>query len=209
VEESRSKPPIPPDEGELMSTSPFDTSFEAFREQKKSEERLRLPDRLADGLTERFCDLSRYLLRLRIHMRSGRLSRMPMQLMRVEILPERAEFDCLARAGDPWDADIAAQLARRHVTLQVLHDAIDLRAILFRSMPGINSARIRIYRESEQGGRELIMFGDTHRNDHTARGVHSLTMRAKILGFRFGLDNEHLKAMKDSYPTSKFDPVWE
>jgi hypothetical protein len=116
----------------------------------------------------------------------------------MEIHPDRVEFDCLARAGDPWDRDIAERLARRHLTLQVMHDAIDLRTILFQTMPSVDAARIRIFRDSEDNERELILFGHTHRNDHSARGVHSLAMRARILGFHFRVENEFLKAIAET-----------
>jgi hypothetical protein len=133
-----------------------------------------------------------------MQLRYGKLSRAPLHMLRMEMHPGRVEFECLARAGDAWDADISERLARRHITLQVLHDAIDLRAILFQAIPGVDEALIKIYRDSDECRRELIMIGQTHRNDHSARGVHSLGMRARILGFQFHVDNERLKVIPDA-----------
>lgn len=178
----------------MSSSEPFDSSFEAFREQAKAKQGLRL--------MERFCDISHFLLRVRVLLQFGSLSRAPLRLLRLQILPELVECDSLARAGDPWDVDVQERIARRHVTLQVFHDAIDLRALLFLAMPEAEVARFRIYRESEPGKRELIMMGHAQRNDQSARGVHSLAMRAKVLGFRFRMEDETLKAIPEENVSS-------
>ena len=173
----------------MSSSAPFDSSFEAFREQSNSRQGFRL--------TERFCDVSQFLFRMRVQLRFGRLSRAPLKMLRLEIKPEIVECDFLSRAGDPWDVDLPKRLAEKHLTLQVFRDAIDLRSVLFFSLPNVETARLRIYREAEPGVRELIMVGDVHRNDHSARWVHSLAMRARVLGFRFQLVEDTLKSMKD------------
>jgi hypothetical protein len=173
----------------MSSSAPFDSSFEAFREQSKNNRGLRL--------TERFCDVSHFLLRLRVQLQYGRLSRAPIQLLRLQLAEEVVECDLLARAGDPWDADLPDRVARRHVTLQTLRDAIDLRALLFRSVPEAKDAYFRIYRKDEQGSRELVVAGNIHRNDQSARGVHSLAVRARALGFRFRIENDRLYPITD------------
>lgn len=177
----------------MSSSAQFDSSFEAFREQAKPKEGMRL--------TERFCDVSQFLFRLRVQMQYGQLSRAPLKLLRLEILPDMCVCDCMARAGDRWDDDLPDRMARRHVTLQALRDAIDLRALLYRAMPDAMSAHIRIFRDGDFGRRELIMVGNTHRNDQSAREVHSLTMRAKVLGFRFRVEDDSLRTISDDeYP---------
>jgi hypothetical protein len=173
----------------MPSSAPFDSSFEAFREQSKQNNGLRL--------TERFCDVSHFLLRLRVQLQYGRLSRAPLKLLRLQLTGDFVECDLLARAGDPWDTDLTERLAKRHVTLQTLRDAIDLRALLFRSVPEARGAYCRIYRNGEGGACELVMAGNIHRNDQSARGIHSLSVRARALGFRFRMDNDRLYPISD------------
>jgi hypothetical protein len=173
----------------MSSSAPFDSSFEAFREQSKQNRGLRL--------TERFCDVSHFLLRLRVQLQFGRLSRAPLQLIRLQLTEDLVECDLIARAGDPWDADLPDRLARRHVTLQTLRDAIDLRALLFRTVPEAKKAYCRIYRKGEEATHQLVIAGIIHRNDQSSRGIHALSVRARALGFRFRLDNDFLSPITD------------
>ncbi len=163
------------------------SSFEAYREQWRSERGPRL--------TEQLCNVSHFLSRLRIQMRFGELTRAPLKLLRFQLLEDIAECDWLARAPDPWDAYLPQKVGRRHATLQALRDAIDVRALLFRTLPDIETACLRIYRESSSKGREMIITGYAQRNDNSARAVHSLVMRAKVLGFRFRLEDDVLCAL--------------
>ena len=186
---SPSKPSSRLDGEKIMSRSTFDRSLETIAEHEKSHNWLRL--------TERLCNVSHFLLRLQVQFQFGRHSRASLHLLRMEIIPEKIEFDCITKSSDPWETDPAEQNAKRRITLQVLHDAIDLRAILFRSVPDVDAARIRIYRNSGQYGRELIMVGHTHRNDQSALGFHSPIVRAKVLGYQFRLDNDYLKEITE------------
>jgi hypothetical protein len=49
-----------------------------------------------------------------------------------------------------------------------------------------------VYRESREDAKELIITGYSHRGDKTSRDVHSIAMRAKLLGFSFDLEGEVL-----------------
>jgi hypothetical protein len=99
------------------------------------------------------------------------------------------ECDWIARPQDAWDVDLPPRVGRRHASLQALRDAIDVRALLFQSLPHVNAAYLQIYRESPSKGREMIVTGYMQRNDNSARGIHSLAMRAKVLGFQFRLED--------------------
>src|SRR5579863_6401628 len=112
-----------PGDESMSSSSHVDSSFEAFREQAKPKKGMRL--------TERFCEVSHFLFRLRVQLQYGNLSRAPLKLLRLHVLPEMVECDCLARAGDKWDSDLPGDVARKHLTLQALRDAIDLRGLLY------------------------------------------------------------------------------
>ncbi len=144
------------------------------------------------SLSEKLCDVADYLYRIRVQMRYGNLSRSPLALLRLQVLSDTVECDWMARAPDPWDPFLQRRIARRHASLQVLRDAIDLRTLLFRSLPDMDTAHFRMFRQHPTRQRELVLTGLTHRNDHSARDVHSLTMRAKILGFRFRMEDDFL-----------------
>jgi hypothetical protein len=145
------------------------------------------------GLAKQLCRASQFLQGLRIQMRFGELSRAPLRLLRLQMVDKVVECDWLARALDPWDADLSRNVQQRHASLQSLRDAIDVRAMLFDLMPQIELAYLRTYRESQDFGQELIIEGCAQRVDHAARNVHSLVMRAKILGFRFEIKGNGLR----------------
>jgi hypothetical protein len=52
----------------------------------------------------------------------------------------------------------------------------------------------------------LVIEGCAQRNDHAARNVHSLVMRAKILGFRFDLEGNALSALPATDATVQAGP---
>jgi hypothetical protein len=167
-----------------MSSVSANSSFQAYRKQWRLEKSPRL--------TEQFCDVSHFLCRLRVQMRYGELTRAPLKLLRLQISADTIECDWLARPPDAWDADLPRKVGRRHASLQALRDAIDVRALLFHTLPDAETAYFHIYRESSSKMPEMIMTGCTQRNDNSARGVHSLAMRAKVLGFRFCLEDDIL-----------------
>jgi hypothetical protein len=128
-------------------------------------------------------------------MRFGELTRAPLHLIRLNIHGEIVKCDWLARSPDPWDAGIAKNIRDRHASLQSLKDAIDVRALLFETKPYVATADLRVYRTTVAFEKELIITGCVQRIDHSARNVHSLAMRAKILGFRFQMEENALIAM--------------
>lgn len=143
-------------------------------------------------LAEQFGNVSRFLRELRTQMRYGEFTRAPLHLLRFSILGEIVKCDWLARAPDHWDDDLLQEMRERHTSLQALKDAINVRALLFDTMPHVVTADFRVYRETQDFQREMIITGCVQRNDHSARNIHSLAMRAKILGFRFYLEAETL-----------------
>jgi hypothetical protein len=153
------------------------------------------------GLAKQLCRAGRFLQGLRIQMRYGELSRAPIRLLRLQMVDKVVECDWLARAPDPWDADLSRNVQERHASLQSLRDAIDVRAILFDVMPQIEMAYLRTYRESRDYEQELIIEGCAQRIDPAARNVHSLVMRAKILGFRFEIKGNALHNIPGSGTT--------
>lgn len=147
------------------------------------------------GLVKQLYKASQFLRGLNVQMRFGELSRAPLRLIRLQILDEVVECDWLARSPDPWDVDLSRSVRERHLSLQTLRDAIDVRALLFNLMPQVETAHFRVYREFPDYTREMIITGCAQRNDHTSRDVHSLVMRAKVLGFRFDMEGDTLRKL--------------
>ena len=140
-------------------------------------------------LAKRLCDVSHFLRDLRVHLRFGELTRAPLRMLRFQVSEDVAECDWMARAPDPWDADLPAGIGQRHASLQAIKDAIDLRNLLFLALPEVDKARLRVYRASARSDGDLIIVGNSERGDNPARRIHSLAMRAQLLGFRFSLEN--------------------
>jgi len=158
--------------------------FDGYRQRWESGSGMRL--------TEHICNVSQFLCRFRVQLRYGELTRAPLKLLRLTVLADSVECDWLARPQDPWDADLPAKMGLRHASLQTLRDAIDVRSLLFRSFSNLDTAYFRIYRDSQDNKQEMIVSGCVQRNDHSSRRLHSLTMRARVLGFRFHLEDEKL-----------------
>jgi hypothetical protein len=153
-------------------------------------------------LAKQLRNASHFLHGLLVQLRFGELTRAPLRLLRLNILGENVKCDWVARAPDPWDDDLTSAVRSRHATLQTLRDAIDVRALLFATLPSTQTAHLRVYREFPNDPREIVILGSTQRNDHSSRSVHSLVMRAKILGFRFHLDGDELRKIQieEQYP---------
>lgn len=145
------------------------------------------------GLFRQLRNASYFLRNLRFQMRYGKLSRAPLQLLRFQVAAENVECDWIARSSDPWDVDLPYQIQNRHKSLQALSDAIEIRSLLFESLPQAKTAHLRVFRMSGDYEPEIIITGCTHRIDHSSRNLHSLIMRAKILGFRFNLEGDRLQ----------------
>jgi hypothetical protein len=76
-------------------------------------------------------------------------------------------------------------VAEGNESLQALEDAIIVRELLFTALGDVSSARSRVYRESGDVPRELILAGTVTRSERFLYRVHSLAMRAKLCGFEF------------------------
>lgn len=121
-------------------------------------------------LAKQLWNASQFLRGLRIQMRFGELSRAPLQLLRFQMLAGVVECDWLARLPDPWDEDLPQGVRQRHASLQTLKDAIEVRALLFDTLPQIDTAHFLVYRESPSFAREMIITGCAQRNDNSSAG---------------------------------------
>jgi hypothetical protein len=129
-------------------------------------------------------------------MRFGDISRAPLRLMRMQWSSQSAECDCIARPPDAWDADLPPRVGLRNASAQALKDAIVLRGLLFRIFPDLSSGVIRVYRRKPNDRLELIVAGSVSRDQRVPAAVRSLTMRAKLLGFHFWLDEGVLEDLQ-------------
>jgi hypothetical protein len=128
-------------------------------------------------------------------MRFGELSRAPLRLLRLEWRGDGAECDWLARPADEWDQDLPRQVSDGNASEQALRDAIAMRELLFDALPGVDTASLRVFRQSADGARDLIITGTVTRGEEVPRNVPSTVMRAKLLGFQFWFQNGFLEAM--------------
>jgi hypothetical protein len=161
-------------------TSPFDPNGDDWWSKGSS------------GLAQQISCVGHFVRTCRLQLRFGALSRAPLRLLRFQIKDNAAECDWVARIPDPWDADLSRRTALRHASLQALKDAIDMRSFLFATLPDLAAARLRVYREAGDARPELIIIGSVRRQDGMFRSIHSLAMRAKLVGLRFRLENDAL-----------------
>ena len=125
----------------------------------------------------------------------GTLSRAPLQLLRFELCAENAECEWVARAADPWDADLVAEIRERNAAFQALLDTIALRQAIFSSIPEVREARFRVYRQTNCETRELVITGLVSRDDDEPSKVSSLVMRAKLYGLHFSIQDGVLEPL--------------
>jgi len=143
-------------------------------------------------MMKQLCDIRDVILRVRLQLRFGRLSRAPLRLLRLEWRGDHVDCDWLARPHDEWDKRLAPQVGEGNESLQALEDAIVVRDLLFSSLREVSSARLRVYREEPNGSHELIIIGTVTRSERFRYRVHSLAMRAKLCGFQFNLSDTKL-----------------
>lgn len=135
-----------------------------------------------------------FLRRLRRRLRFGELSRARLQLLRMEVRGDTAECEWIARPPDPWDFDLPADIAHRNHTFQALRDAIAIRELMFDMISDIQTAKLRVYRQSGSSA-ELIITGTVSREDQPPFRVSSIAMQAKLCGLHFTLEDGVLGAL--------------
>lgn len=134
-------------------------------------------------------EVADFLQRMKTRLRFGDYSRAKLRLLRFELRGETAECEWVARPNDPWDAGLPAHVRDQNQTIQALHDAINIRDALFKSMPAVKCARLRVYRQQEEQEPELIITGSVSREDVPPPRVASLAMRAMLYGLHFRLED--------------------
>src|SRR5665213_1465322 len=149
-----------------------------------------------NSMVRQMCEIGDFVRRMRVQVRFGTLSRAPLKLLRLELREGVVECDWLARAPDEWDIHLPAGVGERNASLQALEDAVDVRNLLFSTMPGLSSGVFRVYRQTGGEQPALIMTGAARREERVPTAVRSLAMRAKLAGFRFWLADGVLKTLQ-------------
>jgi len=145
-------------------------------------------------------EVANFVRGLRIHLRFGELSRAPLRLLRLELRDDTVECDWMARPADPWDADLPHLVSEGHVSVQALEDAIAVRELMFRLLPDVQTAALRVFRPGSEGDFKLIISGTVAREQLANRHFHSVAMRAKLLGLQFWLEDGILMTMQPEMP---------
>jgi hypothetical protein len=130
-----------------------------------------------------------FVWRIRHQLRFGERSRLPLKLVRLEMREDFAECEWIARRPDPWDHDLPAHAREQNETWQALRDALSIRDALFKSIPEVRFARLKVYRQQSAVDPELVISGTVSRDDEVPPRLSSLVMRAKLCGLRFNLSD--------------------
>lgn len=146
----------------------------------------------SSGLAEYLREVSLFLKKFRSRLRSGEHSRSPLRLISLHLNEGAICCEVVARDPDPWDSMLPESIGRRHASLQALKDAIAARSLLFETVREVDCARIHVYRRTREDSLEAVILGSLKRHSGGFRHIHSLAMRAKLLGFRFRLEDEVL-----------------
>jgi|SRR5579864_6060855 len=156
------------------------------------------------GLVEQLSEIGYFLHAQKAHLRFGELSRAPLRLLRFQLQGRTAECDWVSRSADEWDRDISRRISDANVSAQALQDAIAVRDLLFYALPAVDTASLRVFRESPAGDRELIITGTISREEQIPRYVASVAMRAKLLGLQFWLEDGVLEALRSQEMAMSF-----
>lgn len=148
------------------------------------------------GMVGPLSQIGYFIRAQRIHLRFGDLSRAPLRLLRLEVRDSAAECAWVSRPADEWDRDIPRQVSDVNISTQALQDALVVRDLLFFTLPGVDTASLRVYRESLGGERELIITGTVSRQAQPSRYVASVAMRAKLAGLQFWLEDGILETLR-------------
>jgi hypothetical protein len=142
-------------------------------------------------------EVANFVRGLQLQMRFGEMSRAPMRLLRLELHGDAAQCDWMARPADAWDADLPRLVRERNASVQALQDAVALRELLFDLLPAVYNAEFRGFRQAAGEPPDLIISGTVSREEEqVSRYVASLTMRAKLWGFHFCLQDGVLEPMQ-------------
>jgi hypothetical protein len=140
-------------------------------------------------------EVGEFVRRLQHRMRFGELSRAQLRLLRLELRGDAAELDWLARAVDVWSSTLPRHIRDRDASLQAVQDAVALRKLLFASLPGVDAAEFRTFRQEAHEPPRLIIVGTVTRGMPAVPRVTSLVMKAKLCGFHFQMDDGVLEPL--------------
>jgi hypothetical protein len=140
-------------------------------------------------------EVADFARKMRREMRFGEISRAPLRPFRVELRIDALECDWITRPPDIWDSSLRRAERDRNESQQILLDAITIRNLVFDTLPKIDCAVLRAFRQSAREPPEMILLGTVSREMPDVRRVSSLAMRAKLFGFCFILEDGFLRPL--------------
>ena len=140
-------------------------------------------------------EVADFVRKVRREMRFGEISRAPLRPVRVELRIDTLECDWITRPPDIWDSSLRRAEQDRNETQQILLDAIAIRNLVFVTLPKIDCAVLRAFRQSAREPPEMILLGTVSREMPDVHRVSSLAMRAKLFGFCFILEDGFLRPL--------------
>ncbi len=132
-------------------------------------------------------NVGQFLQELQTRMRHGQAACVPLRLLRLELKESDLQCDWIVRPPNDGDGDLRAHVSGRNESWQALNDALTIRQLIFAALPDVRGALLRAYRGPNKPT-GLIIEGKVSPGKEPAQ-VLSLTMRAKLNGFRFCIEN--------------------
>src|SRR5947209_20415169 len=94
----------------------------------------------------RIWQFSELIRTMRRRLRFGSLSRLPLDVLRLELRGSAVECDWTIRGTDPWDGDLGAIQREQRLSEQAIRDAMVMREVIFASMREIDTAFLKGFR---------------------------------------------------------------
>jgi hypothetical protein len=104
--------------------------------------------------------IGNFVRAFRTKLRFGELSRAPLRLLRLQLEGDAVACDWMARDPDDWDKNLPVLQRQITETQQALEDSLAVRTWLFRTLPGVKIATVRVFRDTGDHAPELIMAGE-------------------------------------------------
>lgn len=136
-----------------------------------------------------------FIRKLRHRMCFGELSRAQLRMLRLELRGDAAQLDWIARPADVWAGTLPRHIRDRDASLQAVMDAVALRELFFASLPEVETAEFRAFRQEAREPPRLIIIGTVSQDEPAVPRVTSPVMKAKLYGFHFQLDDGVLEPL--------------
>ncbi len=113
----------------------------------------------------------------------------PLDIIRVEVLPESHTLSCewLMRSVSSRNPALSHEAAAKLQSEQTLLDALEMRSLVFRVFPDAQTATLKVFKPADNGRYEMVLAGHVNPSEGEASRGASIAMRAHLYGFYFVL----------------------